>query len=810
MPEFAPVPDMSTAAGSSGGGFWVGNQYVNVPPGYEFSSPDLSNLGDRFRYGGGGESLGEQAARMQAGGQAPDLSNLNRLSRSAPAESLAERAARVGAVTDDLSNSVRSLESGGAVRDTLTAPRPANAPAPVRIPTAETTIAAPTGIGGAVSRGVGILSIPGELNDLRIGLGNVVTGTQNLGRILTGEAPEPLQDYPQARAMQERSESQGRAFADRLRRVMATEDTGEAYRNSPVIRPVQDFLAPITCSLFGVGCDSSTPEGVPYSGDRVAAPPFYGGQSDGVQYRVYFNLTRTRWYDGYPETSVQTGTIAGRITGVGVEFNDPNWASYIYNDKGQKAGTAGGYAFTYYNYQWQRDSFTAAITSISRVDGLPDTGGNVAPAPGTPPGAANAPVVNNPLDRRPRNYQQNQPVATPTIIPSNPPEPTTQPPEREATPRSGQSGSPGGILPTLPGTGTPAGTPANPPATPAPESRSPQSPAQSPFVLPYIPMIPGRVGTPQTPTVTASQFPAGRSTSTTTGGSEQLTCQYDNKNISGKVDQTNTTLGVIQTVLQDQILGKVNTIDTKLGDQLDGGIGGYFQKFWKWAQIDRILGILTFITALHNAQMLSTSIAQSLFSAFDSLLETFGVHLKDDKGENIDTSGWVSDKIEDYFKSIFGDQTVETVQKNWKKWNKIYQATANIINSFQSIAYSILGALEQVGQYVAWIGNALRRFGTVTEDAYRIMNPNPNFRQNRFFKVLDGLQEGADAIDNVASEVLNVAQMRQEIAQQTTELRTNIAEGVTTEGGKDGTAKEVSTYPEAPLVRNADLNKPEV
>ncbi|NEQ20654.1 MAG: hypothetical protein F6K28_15725 [Microcoleus sp. SIO2G3] len=279
--------------------------------------------------------------------------------------------------------------------------------------------------------------------------------------------------------------------------------------------------------------------------------------------------------------------------------------------------------------------------------------------------------------------------------------------------------------------------------------------------------------------------------------------------INAGVGQNQQGINQLQTLLQGVDLGllavmnsKLDVINGKLGPQVPGGLSGFLQKFWNSLNLSRILSILTFITTLHNAYMLSNALTQTLFSAFDNVLAIFNVELKDAEGDEIDTSEWVGDKIEDFFKSIFGAQTVDGIQDTWKKYSRIYQAAANLMFSIQSIGWSILGALEVVGNWNASIGNALKKFGVVAENAYRWMNPNVNF-QNRYFTAIERAQDMAESIEEITSNVRDVTETVEQIQTQKTELE-NAVQAATQPEPPESTR----TAQQAQIARQVSLTPP--
>lgn len=236
-------------------------------------------------------------------------------------------------------------------------------------------------------------------------------------------------------------------------------------------------------------------------------------------------------------------------------------------------------------------------------------------------------------------------------------------------------------------------------------------------------------------------------------------------------------LGGVDLGSNAAILAKLDIINAKLGPQIPGGgIASFIKKLWDSQLVTKVLNMLTFVTVLHNAYMLSNNITQTLFSAFDTVLEFFGADLKNAEGQDISTSQWIGDAVEGFFNNIFGTETVNGIQANWKKFNRIYQAASNILSSFQSIMYSALESMEVIGNYVAQIGNAAKRFGVFADNCYRWMNPNNNFTTNRYFNALNNAQEAVETIDEVAGEALSIQQTGAELFTQKEALSAAVAE----------------------------------
>lgn len=428
------------------------------------------------------------------------------------------------------------------------------------------------------------------------------------------------------------------------------------------------------------------------------------------------------------------------------------------------------------------------------------------------------------------------PSAPPTGQPFNPiapdapgnPQPARSPGQTEPAP---QQRPPAPYLEPI--IGRPPGTQPENPEQP----NQPERPNQPGTIPPAIPLIrpvggarPG-TGTPRSPITPRFPFPGGRPVGGSTGSASNTGVQNSIRTATGsgitpstninacdagggdpcqvRLDRTGTDTNNRVRDLQDRlsqaadaanaaanaaILAKLDIINAKLGPQIPGGgIGNFIKKMWDSQVTQKIISIMTFVTVLHNAYMLSNNLSQTLFSAFDNILEFFSVDLKDSEGRDTTTSQWVGTAVEGFFNGIFGTETVNGIQSNWKKFNRIYQTASNIVSSFQSMIFSVLESLEVVGNYVALIGNASKKFGVFTEKCYRWMNPNQNFTTNRYFNALNNVGEAVESIDEVTGEALNIQQTGAELFTQQEALKKAVED--VTEGDTNGKASNTSDTP---------------
>jgi hypothetical protein len=234
------------------------------------------------------------------------------------------------------------------------------------------------------------------------------------------------------------------------------------------------------------------------------------------------------------------------------------------------------------------------------------------------------------------------------------------------------------------------------------------------------------------------------------GGADQI------GNLGNKLNGIGTAVGLLNNQILGTVTSTLNVINTKLGSQIVGGLSAWSKGIAEVVNKSQILNVLTYISVLHNAYMLSNSLSQTLFSAVGNSLAALGL-----KDTSVDPAGTpfnvgkiVGDWTETFFKSVFGVATVNGIKADWTKYSRIYQAAANLFGSIQSIGYSIISAVEIVGNRVARIGNALQRWRVVSDKAYQWMNPNTDFH-NPFFTSLEKMQAAASSVDQIAASVLS-------------------------------------------------------
>lgn len=344
--------------------------------------------------------------------------------------------------------------------------------------------------------------------------------------------------------------------------------------------------------------------------------------------------------------------------------------------------------------------------------------------------------------------------------------PSTAPHQRDPV----RTAPPGFPIPLIP-----AIRPVTPPGSPHATPRPPSTPQQQP--------VTGRPASPRPSHNPTAQPSPGRSVTGTFSANPPsqddpvMSCRFRDDPVSPAIRQDtiaiNQKMDRLLGLLGDaSIMAKLNTMDNKLGPQLNGGLSSVIKNFARSNAVQSFLNTLTFITALHNALQLSNNVRQTLFSAFDLIYQLPGMSqfapTDPETGERVDYGTWASDQFDTLLRSAFGDQTVDTVRKSWNRASRIYQAGANIIFSMQSMMWSLMEAVEIVGNYVAKIGNALKKFGAVAEQAYGWMNPQAadSRKLTRVFNAINNTSEAVENIEQVAASAVDVTETASELTKQ--------------------------------------------
>ena len=257
-----------------------------------------------------------------------------------------------------------------------------------------------------------------------------------------------------------------------------------------------------------------------------------------------------------------------------------------------------------------------------------------------------------------------------------------------------------------------------------------------------------------------------------------------NKALSDNANQINQNtnnwgsnlLNGINTGANADQLGLLKVIDGKLGPKIGSqGLSGAVKNIFENKLVDRALQVATLATTTHNALMLSNNLAQTLFSATDNILKVVGIKIKDEKGSEIGIQQVVNSLFLNFANSLFGAENVKSMNANFKKANRIYQAGANIVNSVRSIVDSTRNVSEFIAENTGKIGNALMKYGAIAANAFPKLPEQVN-AQSIWVQRLNNLEEAASGIEMVTGEVLQITENVKEIKKQTDDFNKGVEE----------------------------------
>ncbi|NJQ97935.1 MAG: hypothetical protein HC784_10525 [Hydrococcus sp. CSU_1_8] len=174
------------------------------------------------------------------------------------------------------------------------------------------------------------------------------------------------------------------------------------------------------------------------------------------------------------------------------------------------------------------------------------------------------------------------------------------------------------------------------------------------------------------------------------------------------------------------------------------------KKAWRATRMDKILNALNTILLIHNAAMLSNNLAQTLGEVTSQLLHT--INIRDEKNNPLDINGQLSTLLDSWMRSVFGAENWTTAKRNWAKANRIISSTSNIVWTIRSMQDSAREIMEWTAENTGKIGNALKRFRVVGENAYKWM-PERVTMTNAWTRKIDRFREGIDSLDDAASSL---------------------------------------------------------
>ena len=221
----------------------------------------------------------------------------------------------------------------------------------------------------------------------------------------------------------------------------------------------------------------------------------------------------------------------------------------------------------------------------------------------------------------------------------------------------------------------------------------------------------------------------------------------------------------------------------------------FMKTAWGTLRVNKILDYLNTVLLLHNAAMLSKSLAVSLGDSISAIANNTIDLIKNEDGSDIDINAALGNSLEGFLINLLGSENYTDISESFKKSSRILNAATNIINTIQFSLAGIAEGLETVGNYTGKIGNSLKKAGAVFENAYGWMSENLTVKTGRLGQV-QGVLDGIETVSNVTSDLENVTYEFREvqenvdqIGQQFNKIKTEISEKETEKTTLETTTK---------------------
>ena len=248
-------------------------------------------------------------------------------------------------------------------------------------------------------------------------------------------------------------------------------------------------------------------------------------------------------------------------------------------------------------------------------------------------------------------------------------------------------------------------------------------------------------------------------------------------------------------------LEQLGIINNKLGEQLpNGGIGAKLSRFINWSVGDRVIGMMSMVASVHNAFMLSNNVGETLFSILDNLGNIGALIVKPDGDTNIDSKTWVTSNLDSLFSTMLGASTWKSVKASYRAANNILSTSSNAYNNLRSIHNDSQELLNMVRRDTAELGNALVEEGVISEDNWDVRDPKIKIK-SKMLNRLDNMNRGLEEVDNkleaieqVTSTLLNIAQTAKEVRENVDSLNKEL--GDASKAFKDTRDKAIEALPD--------------
>lgn len=242
------------------------------------------------------------------------------------------------------------------------------------------------------------------------------------------------------------------------------------------------------------------------------------------------------------------------------------------------------------------------------------------------------------------------------------------------------------------------------------------------------------------------------------------------KGLKGLTDNLEAKLGAASLAAELNITRIVSKIDDTVHHATWGleKAHSFASKAWKATHADKVMNALTLMASLHNAAMLSRNLGETLGDLTSQALSTIGI--KDSEGSPLNINEAIGNSLNALMTNILGAEVYAGAKETWLRSSRIISSASQIVWTVRSIADSAREVTEWTAENTGKIGNALKKFRVVGEDAYKWM-PEKVTATNKWLSKVDKLKAGVDSLDDAASSFSSVLGEVQNIQSEATELK---------------------------------------
>ena len=240
--------------------------------------------------------------------------------------------------------------------------------------------------------------------------------------------------------------------------------------------------------------------------------------------------------------------------------------------------------------------------------------------------------------------------------------------------------------------------------------------------------------------------------------------------LQGMNNSLNSKLTGLDLLQGAAILNYVKNTNEAVRDAKYGleAVQGFADKAWKATHADKVMNALTLMASLHNAAMLSRNLGETLGDLTSQALSTIGI--KDSEGSPLNINEAIGNSLNALMTNILGAEVYAGAKETWLRSSRIISSASSIVWTVRSIADSAREVTEWTAENTGKIGNALKKFRVVGEDAYKWM-PEKVTATNKWLSKVDKLKAGVDSLDDAASSFSSVLGEVQNIQSEANELK---------------------------------------